>query len=257
MDALLVNLVPNYLPALARIGAILMCAPLVSSSAVPRRMRVLLAMALTVGLMPTIGVIAMPRNWPELIVGVGGEVLIGLAIGMAMNLVFVGAQMAGELIAQQMGLGLAEMFDTQSGTGTNVLGHAYSLLAIVIFLSVNGHHALVRGIGASLVSLPVMSAINGGAIVSLLSSLLLTSMTLALQLAMPVFVTMLIVDLAVGMVGRTVPQVGLMTMGITVRAVVAMIVLVLCLVMTSTLLSGATGNWMQTVQAALPALRGR
>jgi flagellar biosynthetic protein FliR len=256
MDDAWIHLVPGYLPALARVGAILMFAPLVSSSAVPARVRVLLAMALTLGLMPLAGV-ANPTTWPNLLLGILSEILIGVAIGTAMNLVFVGARMAGEIVAHQMGLGLAEMFDPAAGGESNVLGHAYGLLAIVVFLGINGHHALVNGIGQSFSALPLLSAINGQAMVNMIGSLLLSATTLALQLAMPIFVTMLIVDVASGMVGRTVPQVGMMTIGITLRAVVGMIVLVLCMAMTATLLSGATANWMQMVQAALPRLAGR
>ena len=255
MDEGLIHLVPGYLPALARVGAILMFAPLVSS-AVPARVRVLLAMALTLGLTPLAGV-ATPATWTELSLALLGEIFIGVAIGTAMNLVFTGARMAGELVAQQMGLGLAEMFDPQAGGESNVLGHAYGLFAIVVFLGINGHHALVRAISASFAALPLMSVMNGSALVTLIGSLLLSAMTLALQLAMPVFVTMLIVDVAVGMIGRTMPQVGLMTIGITLRAVVGMIVLVLCMAMTATLLSNSTASWMQMVQAALPRLAGR
>lgn len=257
MDAALFNLAPGYLPALARVGGIMACAPLLSSAAVPRRVRALLAMALTLGLMPTLGQTAMPNDWGSLAIGVGGEALIGVAIGLAMNLVFAGARMAGELIAQQLGLGLAEMFDPHAGGETNILAHAYSLLAMVIFLGVNGHHALIRGIAASFTAVPVMTAFNSGGVVTMLSGMLLGALTLALQLAMPIFVTMLIVDLAVGMVGRTVPQVGLMTAGIALRSLVGFIVLVLCMAMTALILQGATANWMQLVQSALPRLAGR
>ena len=256
MEAALINLVPEYLPALARVGAILMFAPMVSSPAVPVRVRVLLAMALTLGLMPAVGTAAAVDSLGAMLVGICGEIVIGIAIGMAISLVFVAARMAGEIIAQQLGLSVAEMFDPQAGGEANVLSSAYSLLAVVVFLGVNGHHALINGIGASFSALPVMSAFNSANVVTMLSGLLLGAMTLALQIAMPVFVTMLIVDLVVGMIGRTVPQVGMMTIGISLRAIVGFVLLALSMAMTATLLQGATVGWMQLVKAAMGSLLG-
>jgi flagellar biosynthetic protein FliR len=257
MDAGLVNFVPGYLPALARVGGIMVCAPLLSSAAVPGRVRALLALGLTLGLMPTIGQPVMPNDWVTLAIGVSGEALIGVAIGLAMNLILAAAKMAGELIAQQLGLGLSEMFDPHTGGDANVLGHAYAIFATVVFLGVNGHHALIRGIGASFAAVPVMSAFSSGGVVTMLSGMLLGAMSLALQLAMPIFVTMLIVDLAVGMVGRSAPQVGMMTAAIALRSLVGLIVLVLCMAATGLILQGATSTWMQLVQNALPGLVGR
>jgi flagellar biosynthesis protein FliR len=76
-------------------------------------------------------------------------------------------------------------------------------------------------------------------------------------LAAPICITLLVCDLALGMVSRTVPQVGLMTAGITIRAVVGLLVLVLSAALTTALLQNASINWMQVVTSAIPGLSGR
>src|SRR5688572_13364530 len=79
-----------------------------------------------------------------LAIGVAGEVLVGLAMGMSLALVFTAAQWAGELVTQQMGLSLSEMYDPRvaGGGAVGALGHVYWLLAVVVFMGANGHHAL-------------------------------------------------------------------------------------------------------------------
>ncbi|HYO11101.1 MAG TPA: flagellar biosynthetic protein FliR [Tepidisphaeraceae bacterium] len=258
MDTTLLPISLATLPALARVGGILACAPVFSSSAVPPQVRVMIAVALTVGLSPTMPAApAAAQPLGAFALAVAGEALVGIAIGIAMNLVFVAAQWAGELIAQQLGLGLAESYDPAANTHGTVLSTAYSLLAIVVFLGVNGHHALLRGVGASFEALPVQSAVNGQSVLDMLARLLTGSASLALQLAAPVFVTLLVTDLTIGMVGKTVPQVGLMTAGIAARAIVGLLVLVLCTALTAALLQGASANWMHLVTSALPGLGTR
>ena len=245
-----------YLPALARVGAVLAVAPPFASVAVPRRVRALIAMALTVGLLPTVTTTTHPATSGELILGIGGEVLIGLAMGLALSLVFTAAQWAGELVTQQMGLSLSEMYDPGTGGSVGPFAHAYWLLAVVVFLGANGHHALLRGVAASFQAVPVMSLSAGAPIVTLMVGLLQSATGLAIQLAAPVFVTMLIVDLALGMVGRTMPHLGMMTVGVTVRSIAGLVVLIVGMALTAGVVQGAAVNWMSVVQTSLSGLNG-
>src|SRR5437879_848121 len=100
-----------YLPALGRIGGIMACAPLFSSPAVPRKVRAVLALALTIGLHPAT---APAQPLAGFALGIAGEIVIGIAIGVCLNLVFIAAQWGGDLIAQQIGIGLAEHYDLQA-----------------------------------------------------------------------------------------------------------------------------------------------
>jgi flagellar biosynthetic protein FliR len=247
-----------YLPALARVGAVLAVAPPFAAVAVPVRVRALIAMALTVGLLPAAtSAQAAPQSLGAFALGVGGEVLIGLAMGMSFAFVFTAAQWSGELIAQQMGLNLSEIYDPRTGGQASSLGHLYWLLAVVVFMGANGHHALLRGVAASFDAVPVMTLAQGEPIVALMTGLLQSATGLAIQLAAPVFVTMLVVDLALGMVGRTVPQLGMMTAGVTVRSIAGLVVLIAGMALTVAVVQGATGNWMQIVQSSFNGLAGR
>ena len=239
------------LPPMARIGGILACAWPFAHPAVPRKVRAMLAVALTIGLAPTFAQMQPPASVGGLLVAVAGEALIGLAIGLAMSLVFVAAQWAGEIIATQLGLSLGEVFDPNTGEQIGPLGQAYGLLGIVVFLAVQGHHSLVRGISATFTTLPAMRLTSGGAMLDMFVGMLASATSLALRLAAPVFVTMLIVDVVVGMVARTTPQVGLMTAGVAVRSLVGLIVLILAMALAVTVLQSSVGGWFASIQTAL------
>ena len=248
----------TYLPALARVGAVLAVAPPFAAMAVPRRVRALMAITLTIGLMPAVSSQAQPNaSLAQLSLGIAGEVLIGLALGMSLALVFTAAQWAGELITQQMGLSLSEVYDPRTGGAVGSLGHMYWLLAVVVFLGANGHHALLRGVAGSFQTIPVMSVSASPPIVSLLVGLLQSATGLAIQLAAPVFVSMLVVDLALGMVFRTMPQLGVMTAGISVRSVAGLVVMIGGLALTAGVVQGAGLNWMRMVTTSFNGLAGR
>src|SRR6266542_1459540 len=160
-----------FLLALLRVGAVLALVPAFGGIHISRRFRALLAMALTLGLMPAITAHppAVPQSNGGMVLALGGELVSGAAMGVAFAMLFAAAHWAGELIGQQMGLSLGEMFDPQNGAHGSLLGHAYFLVTIVIFFAVGGHRALVQALATSFEKLPLMSFASPGQIVNLLT----------------------------------------------------------------------------------------
>jgi flagellar biosynthetic protein FliR len=230
----LLNVVPVFLLVLFRIAGMMMFAPLFGSAKIPKRVKAMFTIVLAMGMMA--GVKA-PRHMPEtpwgLALGIAGEMAFGLAIGTAVSLIFIAAQWAGEIIGQQMGLNSGELFDPMYGGAGNLVGDLYQMMTLAIFLAVGGHHALLRGVHASFDALPLLSLGINQSIVDLLVGLFQSTAMLAIQLAAPMLVTMLIVDLALGVIGKTMPQLNVMSMGLTIRAVIGVVVLVLGLSLTS------------------------
>jgi flagellar biosynthetic protein FliR len=142
-------------------------------------------------------------------------------------------QWAGEVVGQQMGLNLAETFDPQFGNQGSIIGNLYFMLTLVIFIGINGHHAMLRGVRASFDSLPLLSVGINRSLLDLFIGLFQASTELALQLAAPVLVTLLVVDLALGFIGKTMPQLNVMSAGLTIRSLVGMIVLIVGISLTS------------------------
>lgn len=239
----LVQFVPTFTLVFFRIAGMMLFAPLFGSARIPRRLKVLIALVLSAGLVGGLDPhVSLPSSYWELAVGIGGELVFGIAMGMAMSFVFIAAQWAGEIIGQQMGLNLSETFDPQFGQRGSLIGDMYFMFTLVIFLTLRplgGHHAMLRGIRESFVALPLLSVGMNHSAFDLIVGLFQACTALTMQLAAPMLVTMLIVDLALGFISKTVPQLNIMTAGLAVRAGLGMVVLIFGLILTSDVLRHA------------------
>jgi len=194
--------------------------------------------------------VTLPETTWALALGIGSELAFGLALGMVVSFVFIAAQWAGEIIGQQMGLNISEVLDPQYGGGGSLIGDLYFMLTMMTFLSpaVNGHHALIRGVRMSFDALPLMTASVNTDLLQMLVGLFQSSAALAVQLAAPMLMTMLIVDLALGCIGKAMPQMNVMAMGLSLRSLLGVGVLIVGLVLTSRVIWGVHLEWGRSAQ---------
>jgi flagellar biosynthetic protein FliR len=212
-----------------RIGACLMVAPVFGAQYVPRRIRVLLAGGIALLLAP---LSAQPTT--ALLSGNGititlQQVLIGAAIGFALQLVFDAMAMGGQLLANGMGLGFAFNIDPLRGVSTPALGQLFIVLGTLLFLSMNGHLALLQLLADSFRLLPVegnglehaswRSLADWGG--SLFSG--------ALRIALPGMTALIVVNLAFGIVSRAAPSLNLFAVGLPVTLVVGLAIVLFSL----------------------------
>jgi len=158
------------------------------------------------------------------------------------------------MIGTQMGLNLGQTLNPQYGGGGTVVGDLYFFLTLLIFLSIGGHMALVKGVFDSFTALPLLTVSINQPLLDTIIAVFQGATVLAMQLAAPMLVTMLVVDLVLGFVGKTVPQLNIMTAGISVRALVGMLVLIVGLGLTSSIIRL---NLLSGVKLAWQAYSGR
>src|SRR5579872_2215133 len=231
------NFVPIYVLVLFRIAGMMIWAPLLGSAQIPRQLKAMIACVLAAAITPTLSVsVAIPESPWTLALAIGGEIIFGAAIGMILSFVFVAAQWGGEMIGQQMGLNLGQTLNPQYSGGGSVVGDLYFFLTLLVFFSIGGHMALVKGVFDSFSKLPLLSVSMNRPLLETMISVFQGAMVLAMQLAAPMLITMLVVDMVLGFVGKTVPQLNIMTAGISVRALVGMMVLIVGLGLTSTII---------------------
>lgn len=248
----LLQYVPVFVLTLFRIAGLMMYAPLLGSAKIPKRVKALFAIILALGM--TSG-IARPAQLPPTVWGVavaiGGEMIFGFAMGMVFSFVFIAAQWAGQIIGQQIGFNLSEVFDPQYGGASSVVGDLYYMLTLVVFLFIDGHRQMIRGIRDSFDSLPLLSVGMNMPVFDLVLRMLETTTVLAVRLAAPLLVTMLVVDLTLGFLGKTMPQLNIMTAGLSIKAMIGMVVLIVGILSFSTprVLESAVNDTMQTMQA--------
>jgi flagellar biosynthesis protein FliR len=250
MDFALQTLVATFLFAFFRIAGMMLFAPLFGSSRIPRRVRAMFALVLAFSIVPTIAPATMPDTLWGLTAGIAGEMAFGLAMGMVQSFTFIAVQWAGEIIGQQMGFNLSEVFDPQFGSQGSIVGDMYFMLALVVFLTIGGHKAMLLGLHDSFEQLPLLSLGVTGQLFDNLMTLLDVAMKLAIRLAAPMLVTMLVVDLALGLVGKIMPQMNVMAMGMSLRSALGLVILILGLTMTNTAIGDSLMDAMSSVRQA-------
>src|SRR5690349_22494999 len=247
-DAL--EFVPVFVLVVFRTAGLMLAAPLLGSAKIPRRVKVMLALVLAAGLVNRVKTIPqLPDTTLQLAAGIGGELIFGLIMGLGLSLAFIAVSWAGEMMGQQMGLNIAETFDPQFGRGGSLVGDLYFMLTLVVFLLIRGHHAMIQGLADSFESLPLLSAGMNRDLFDVFIGLVTSSTVLAVKLAAPMLVTMLVVDLALGFIGKSVPQINVMNAGLTLRSGLGIAVLVVGLMLTSEVMRGALFDSVQTISS--------
>ena len=240
----------TFVLAFFRIAAMMLFAPLFGSARIPRRVRVMLALVLAFAVVPTIPPATLPDTTWGLAAGIAGEMAFGFAMGMIQSFSFIAAQWAGEIIGQQMGFNLSEVFDPQFGAQGSIVGDMYFMLTLVVFLVIGGHHEMLRGVRDSFVSLKLLSLGVNENLFDTLIGFFTAATKLAFRLAAPMLVTMLVVDLALGLVGKIMPQMNVMAMGLSLRSALGLVIVILGLSMTNDALRSSLGQAMGAVRQA-------
>lgn len=211
-----------------RIGACLMVAPLFGASYLPRRLRIVIALALTVVLLPVI-----PRPTSLTLMSADGfvttaqQVLIGVAMGFALQLMFDALTLAGQLLANAMGLGFAFTIDPLRAVTTQSLGQLYVLLGTLTFLALNGHIALIETLARSFQTLPIGPQGLSPAALHALANWGSTMLLGAVRIALPGLTALLVINLAFGVTSRAAPALNLFAVGFPITLAIGMLVVLL------------------------------
>ena len=216
-----------WLVAMIRPGAMFVAAPIFGAAFVPLQVRFVLALALGIPALSATS-FALPADGLASIEGVAlvaGEVMAGLAIGFAVQIGFAAAVVAGELIGNAMGLGFAAMVDPATGQQNPALSQFLSILGTFLFLSIGGHLALAATVVESYRALPPGNAwISADSLQGLVhfGGVLFAA---GLSIALPVAFAIVLVQLVMGMLSRTAPQLNLFAVGFPAALLAGLVLL--------------------------------
>jgi flagellar biosynthesis protein FliR len=157
------------------------------------------------------------------------ELAVGLALGLGMTTMLSALLMAGSLIDQQLGLSTGEIFNPELGINVGLSGQILHQLGLIAFLVAGGHVLLVSALLDTFQTLPVGYAWLSPPMFDVLSDLVHQSLVLAMQVSAPVLAVMALVGLALGFLGRALPHLNVLFVGIPVRTLVGLLVLGLSL----------------------------
>jgi flagellar biosynthetic protein FliR len=211
----------------ARIAAVLLLTPVLHAVPIPPLVRVLAILGIACLLaMPLAGTVApVIHDTGALLQAMVREVLVGATLGLGVLMGFAGFTLAGRLVDVQVGYGMAGVLDPLTRTHVPVLSSAFGLLAAVFFFVVDGHHALLRGLAYSLERFPVGRSADLASAGGPLAKELAALFALGFALAAPVVLTLLLVDFALGVISRNLPQMNMLVMGIPVKIIVGLLAL--------------------------------
>ena len=239
----LTNFPAQFALVFFRLAGLMITAPLLGSGRIPRTIKFYFAAVLTLAMAGSLPAAVVVPDEPWLLaLGIAGEIAFGLALGLVLSLVFVAAQFAGAIAGQQMGFNLAGTFNPQNEFGNAPLSDLYFVLTLLLFLAMDGHHAMLLGVRNSFDHLPPLSVGVDRDLFELFVGTVMAATTLAVRIAAPVSVAMLVVDLSLGMVGKTIPQMNLLSVGLSLRSLAGMVIVILGLALTATVLGRALGD---------------
>ncbi|WP_319240718.1 flagellar biosynthetic protein FliR [uncultured Propionivibrio sp.] len=210
-----------FLFPLARILALLASAPPFNNLGLSIRVRLMLGLAITVAVAPALP--AMPRIAPASGFGLlilAQQMLIGFAMGFSLRLVFNAIDMAGTLISNLAGLGFATAYDPQNTAQTPVVSELIGYIALLLFLSIDGHLMVIATVVQSFSTIPVNLGSVAAASWQNIASAGGIIFSSGVLLSLPILVTLMIANIALGVLGRVAPQLNLMAIGFPVTIVI-------------------------------------
>jgi flagellar biosynthetic protein FliR len=202
---------------LARVLALVVATPPFYIEGLTPRALLLFGIALTIAIAPALPAqLAIdPASGIGLLV-IAEQMAIGYAMGFSMRLVFSAVDMAGGMISNQMGLGFATAYDPQSTSETAVISDFAGMIALLLFLAVNGHLMVLEVLTRSFSVLPIgVVAVPGTSWLNLANAGFMI-FSFGTLIALPVIVTLLITNIALGILGRVSPQLNLIAIGFPV-----------------------------------------
>lgn len=214
---------------LTRVLGVVAIAPILSHSAIPNQIKLGFGLVITLIIIPTLPSIPDFDVFSfQGLLALVQQMIIGLAIGFSMRIVFSAVEIAGQLIGMTMGLGFASFYDPQSQGQSTAISQFLLLVASLVFLSLDGHLLIISAIAESFMTMPIGSQATGVDAMKLVSwgGQIFSS---GLLLALPAVAALLITNMALGILTKTAPQLNLFGIGFPVTLTVGILIIVLTL----------------------------
>jgi flagellar biosynthetic protein FliR len=238
-----------------RVSGLMVFCPFFGSDAVSMPVKAGLTLLLTILLQPlhgAVGIAWQPWQWAGIAIG---EAATGLLLGLVANLVFEAAMMAGQILGVQIGYSLATLFDPQTQADLPVLAEFHQMGTLLIFLQLDVHHWLLRALVRSFTYLPsgrfAMTLATTAGLLHAAGGIFLSG----LQIAAPSLVATLVIDVALGFLGKASPQLPVMFIGIAVKNLVGMTVLLAAIAYWPRIFSQQFTQAIQTAEGLLHLAR--
>lgn len=220
-----------FLLVLLRVSALLMVAPIFGHRTWLARAKVGLAFTVSIILFPIVA--DQPLDVPAGVLPYAlmmiREVLMGVVMGFVVLLLFVGIQFAGQVAGLQMGFGIVNVIDPQSSNQLSIMGQFLNILAILLLLSLNGHHTILTGLVTSFETIPLGGVVLKAGLMQKMIAITAEVFIIGVKIAAPIMTALFLVTAAMGVLARTVPQMNVFMVGFPVQISVGLGAFLVCM----------------------------
>lgn len=216
-----------FMVVFARVGVLMMLMPALGERFVPARVRLALAVFLTLAMMPIVRPLlpAQALQGNAVFTTLFLELAIGLMIGLCARIVIASLQTAGNFVSQALGLGFAETVDPSQGGQAAALGNLLTMLGVTLLFATDGHHMVIAAIGGSYTALPPGAAPPTGDAAMLALGTMGKGFSIAVQIAAPFIVFGVIINLGLGVLSRLMPALQVFFLGMPATIMIGFIIL--------------------------------
>lgn len=237
----------------ARLAGFIMFQPVLAALAIPAQVRVAVVLALAALMTPLVRLHAgLPDTPATLALALGGELLVGITVGLVLRIGFAALQLGGLMIAQESGLAFGQIVDPVYGQEESILSTTYAQVAVVVYLLLGGHRELLAACLDTFQAVPLLThPASMEAALQLVLAALASGGELTLRVAAPVLLTLMLVNLVLGFLSRTLPQINVTTVGFALKTPAAFFVMAAALPAVVEAFSDELGGLVRAVRAFL------
>lgn len=217
----------TFLLVLTRISGVFFLAPIFGSSNIPTQVKIAFSIMTSLAVLPFISAnISTDMHIIDYALLLAKELTVGAIIGFTATLIFMGFLLAGQIIDIQMGFGMVNVVDPLSNITVSIMGQFKNLLAILVFLAINGHHFLFTALAKSFEVVPLTTFAMTPGVSDNFIGMVITMFVIGLKIGGPAIGVLLITDLALGIVARTVPQMNVFIVGMPLKITIGFITII-------------------------------
>lgn len=226
------EIIPNLsvlLLIIVRVSAFFVSVPFFSYRTIPPQVRIALAVILSWTMYYTLNIEAIPIDGNYILL-ILKEAIIGLMIGLVAYIIMTVVQIAGGFIDFEMGFAMANIIDPQTGAQTPLMGQFFNFLILFVLLAINGHHLILDGIFYSYRFMPidqVFPDFGNDNIAEFVIRTFGSVFAIAFQMSAPIVATLFLVTMALGITGKTVPQLNIFVVGFPIKIAIGFLVLII------------------------------
>ncbi|UFJ42140.1 flagellar type III secretion system protein FliR [Brevibacillus humidisoli] len=230
MQQLILQYFPVFLLVFVRMTAFFVTVPVLSARGVPNQAKVglsFLVAFMSFAYVPQTAPIPLDLSFALYAIK---EALVGIVLGLILQMIFYAVQVAGGLIDMQNGFALANVIDPRTGAYVPITGNFKNIFATLYFLSIDGHHILIRGIITSYQAVPIdmgWVSLGSEALFMLVVKCFSYMFMSAFLIAAPIAVALFLVDLSLGIIAKSVPQFNIFVVGLPIKIFASFLILVI------------------------------